>query len=140
MNLNSISTQVITCVDTMKIRDKTGFRERLASHWSLSVTKLFLQVKHVYYRYSKPRISRIQVDRQIYPTYAKIRLTHSEMKEFGIIVSEISSETCEDPTYTSPTHARFTRAAYGLHFCARFSLGANNVHRISAAVCYVCLS
>ena len=33
-------------------------------------------------KYSKPRIIRIQVDRQIYPSYAKIRLTRSEIKRF----------------------------------------------------------
>ena len=54
-------------------------------------------------KYSKPRISRIQVDRQIYPRYAKIRLMRSEIKGFGTIVPEILSEICEDPTY-----ARFT--------------------------------
>ena len=53
--------------------------------------------------YSKPRISRIQVDRQIYPSYAKIQLMRSEIKRFGTIVREILSEICEDPTY-----ARFT--------------------------------
>ena len=53
--------------------------------------------------YSKPRICRIQVDRQIYPSYAKIRLMRSEIKGFGTIVREILSEICEDPTY-----ARFT--------------------------------
>ena len=31
------------------------------------------------WKYSKPRISRIQVDRQIYPSYAKIRLMRSEI-------------------------------------------------------------
>ena len=58
--------------------------------------------------YSKPRISRIQVDRQIYPSYAKIRLMRSEIKGFGTIVREILSEICEDPTYANPTYARFT--------------------------------
>ena len=46
--------------------------------------------------YSKPRISRIQMDRQIYPSYVKIRLMRSEIKGFGTIVLEISSEICED--------------------------------------------
>ena len=32
----------------------------------------------------------------------------SEIKGFETIVSEILSETCEDPTYTNPTYARFT--------------------------------
>ena len=32
----------------------------------------------------------------------------SEIKGFGKIVSDILSEICEDPTYTSPTYARFT--------------------------------
>ena len=54
-------------------------------------------------QYSKPRMSRIQVDRQIYSNCAKIRLMRSEIKGFGTIVSEILSEICEDPTY-----ARFT--------------------------------
>ena len=58
--------------------------------------------------YSKPRISRIQVDRQMYPSYAKIRLIRSEIKGFGLIVPEILSEICEDPTYASPTYARVT--------------------------------
>ena len=40
----------------------------------------------VYDLYSKPRISRIPVERQI---YAKIRLMRSEIKEFGTIVREI---------------------------------------------------
>ena len=57
--------------------------------------------------YSKPRISRIQVDRQIYSSYAKIRLMRSEIMGFGTIVSEILSEICEDPTY-----ARFTLCKY----------------------------
>ena len=43
-----------------------------------------------------------------YPSYAKIRLMRSEIKGFGKIVSDILSEICEDPTYTSPTYARFT--------------------------------
>ena len=45
--------------------------------------------------YSKHRISRIQSDRQIYPSYAKIRLMRSEIKRFGTIVREILSEICE---------------------------------------------
>ena len=45
----------------------------------------------------------IRVDRQIYPSYAKIRLIRSEMKGFGTIVGEILSGICEDPSY-----ARFT--------------------------------
>ena len=53
--------------------------------------------------YSKPRVSRIRVDPQIYPTYAKIRLMRSEIKGFGTTVTEILSEVCENPTY-----ARFT--------------------------------
>ena len=57
---------------------------------------------------SKPRRSRIHADRQNYPSYAKIRHMRSEIKRFGTIVSEILSEICEDPTYTSPTYARFT--------------------------------
>ena len=50
--------------------------------------------------YNKPGISRIQVDRQIYPSYAKIRLMRSEIeiKGFGTIESEILSEICEDST------------------------------------------
>ena len=53
--------------------------------------------------YSKPRISRIRVDRKIHPTYAKIRLMRSEMKGFGTIVPEILSEICKDPTYARLT-------------------------------------
>ena len=53
-------------------------------------------------------MSRIQVDRQIYSSYAKIRLMRSEMKGFGTIVREILSEICVDPTYAGPTYARFT--------------------------------
>ena len=49
--------------------------------------------------YSKFRISRIQVGRQIYPSYAKIQLTGSEIKVFGTIVPKILSEICEAPTY-----------------------------------------
>ena len=45
--------------------------------------------------YSKPRISRIQVDRQIYLSYAKIRLMRSEIKGFGTIVRDILSEIWE---------------------------------------------
>ena len=52
--------------------------------------------KHVY---NKPRIRRIQVDRQTYPTYAKIRLMRNDIKGFGTIVPKILSEICEDPTY-----------------------------------------
>ena len=48
--------------------------------------------------YSKPRISGIQVD----------RLMRSEIKEFGTIVAEISSDICENPTYANPSYARFT--------------------------------
>ena len=50
-------------------------------------------------KYSKLRMSRIHVARQIYPSYAKIRLMRSEIKGFGTIVCEILSEICEDPTY-----------------------------------------
>ena len=39
------------------------------------------------------------MDRQIYPSYAKIRLMRSEIEGFGTIVSEILYEICEDPTY-----------------------------------------
>ena len=49
-------------------------------------------------KYNKPGISRIQVDRQIYPSYAKIRLKRSEIKGIGTIVPEILSEICEDLT------------------------------------------
>ena len=38
------------------------------------------------------------MDRQIHPTYAKIRHTRSEIKGFGTIVPEILSEICEYPT------------------------------------------
>ena len=62
--------------------------------------------------YSKPRISRIRVDRKIHPTYAKIRLMRSEIKGFGAIAPEILSEIWEDPTYANPTYARFT-----VHVC-----------------------
>ena len=48
------------------------------------------------------------MDRQIYPSYAKIRLTRSEINGFGTIVREILSEICEDPTYANPTYAWFT--------------------------------
>ena len=48
------------------------------------------------------------MDRQIYPTYAKIRQMRSEIKGFGSIVPEILSEICGDPTYANPTYARFT--------------------------------
>ena len=48
------------------------------------------------------------MNRQIYPSYAKIRLMRSEIKGFGTIVHEILSGICEDPTYVSPTFARFT--------------------------------
>ena len=48
------------------------------------------------------------MDRQIYPTYAKIRLMRSKIKEFGTIVPKILSKICEDPTYANPTYARFT--------------------------------
>ena len=57
-------------------------------------------------------MSRIRVDRQIYPKYAKIRLMRSEIKGFGTIVREILSEICEDPTDANPTHARFTVFTY----------------------------
>ena len=53
--------------------------------------------------YSKPRICRIQVDPQIYPSNAKIRLMRREIKGCGKIVREILSEICEDQIY-----ARFT--------------------------------
>ena len=53
--------------------------------------------------YSKPRISRIQVARQICPSYAEIRLMRREIKGFGTIAPEILSEICKDQTY-----ARFT--------------------------------
>ena len=43
------------------------------------------------------------MDRQIYPSYVKIRFLRSEMKGFGTTVREILSEICEDLTY-----ARFT--------------------------------
>ena len=59
-------------------------------------------------KYSRPRISRIQVARQIYPSYAKIHLMRRGMKGFGTIVLEILSEICEDPTHVSPTYAKFT--------------------------------
>ena len=58
-------------------------------------------------KYSKPCRSRIQVDRQNYPSDAKIRLMRSDIKGFGTIVSEIYA-ICGDPTYASPTYARFT--------------------------------
>ena len=60
--------------------------------------------------YSKPRISRIQVDRQICPSYAKIRLMRREIEGYGKIAPEILSDMCNDPTYAnaSPTYARFT--------------------------------
>ena len=48
------------------------------------------------------------MDRQICPSYAKIRITRREIKGFGTIAPEILSEICEDPTYASPTYARFT--------------------------------
>ena len=38
------------------------------------------------------------MDRQFYPSYAKIRLMRGEIKGFWMIVSEILSEICEDPT------------------------------------------
>ena len=59
-------------------------------------------------KYRKPRISRIQVDQQIYPSYEKIRLMRSEIKWFGTNVRQISSEICGEPTYANPTYARFT--------------------------------
>ena len=62
--------------------------------------------------YSRPRISRIRVDRQIYPTYATIRLMRSEIKGFGTIVPKILLEMCEDPTYANPTYARFSVIGY----------------------------
>ena len=58
--------------------------------------------------YSKPRKSRIQVDRQICPSYAKIRLIRSEIKIFGTIVFEILSEMFGDPTYAGFTVYRIS--------------------------------
>ena len=77
------------------------------SHWihKSNVIELFSKEWN---EYSKTRISRIQVDRQIYLSYAKIRLMRIEINGFGTIVREILSEICEDPTYESPTYARFT--------------------------------
>ena len=48
------------------------------------------------------------MDRQIYPSYVKIRLMRSKVKGIGTIVREILSEICENPTYANPTYARFT--------------------------------
>ena len=61
-----------------------------------------------YFIHNKPRISRIQVDWQIYPTYAKIQIMRSERKNFRTNVPEISSEICEDQNYASLSYARFT--------------------------------
>ena len=97
--------------------------------------------------YSKLRISRIQVDRQIHPSYVNIRLIGSKILWFGTIVSEILSEICEDPTYTSPTYARFTvhdkhpdRMGSGRHQFFTYSFEtipcrASGRHRIG--LCYV---
>ena len=84
--------------------------------------------------YNEPRISRIQMDRQIYPSYAKIRPMRSKMKGFETILLEILSEICEDPAYASPTYARFTV----IHILLRqenvnFSCG-NTVHSVSSPV------
>ena len=53
-------------------------------------------------------MSRIQVDRQIYPTYAKIPHMRSGIKRFGTILPEILSELREDLIYANSTYARFT--------------------------------
>ena len=77
--------------------------------------------KGMTFLYSKPRISRIQVDRfypnlsAIYPRYAKIRLMRSEIKGFGTIVPEILSEICEDLIHASPTYLRFNAFSSSLH-------------------------
>ena len=68
--------------------------------------KAYTNSTQTYVHYSKSRL--IPVDRQMYPSYAKIRLMRSEIKEFRTIVFEFLSEICEAPTYASPTYARFT--------------------------------
>ena len=67
---------------------------------------LHVCIKVIINNYSKPRISRIQVDRQNYPSHAKIRHKRSDIKGLGTIVPEIVSEICEDPTYTRFTVCR----------------------------------
>ena len=71
-------------------------------------TLVYPHMKIIVFNYSKPRISGIRVNRQMYPTYAKIRLMSSKIKGFGTIVPEISSEICEDPIHANPSYARFT--------------------------------
>ena len=74
----------------------------------MNILCVSLTLEKIFILYSKPRIYRIQVDRQIYPSYAKIWVIHSDIKGFVTIVREISFEICEDPTYATPTYARFT--------------------------------
>ena len=50
------------------------------------------------------------MDRQNYPTYAKIRLMRGKIKGFGTIVPEILCEICEDPTYARSTVLRLALA------------------------------
>ena len=88
---------------------KTDVRLHLVAspHWtaisSWFTTSLFSKSHVLFDTYSKPRISRIQVDRQIYPSYAKIWLMRSDIIGFETMVLEILSEICENPT-----HERFT--------------------------------
>ena len=78
---------------------KANHEYSLSPYMSNLYPSLFKLVQKVY---SKPLISRIQVDREIYLSYAKIRLMRSQIKGFGTIVREILSEICEDPTYANP--------------------------------------
>ena len=100
MQSNLPSMTQIVSVQTLVQRTEMGSFSHLQSSKKFQLRGKCLHTS-ILHMYSKPRISRIQVDRQIYPSYAKIQLMRSEIKRFGTIVREILSVVCEDPTYAS---------------------------------------